>query len=139
MGIKVVETEIPIFNPKVWILRLGENPIWKTDKGERFLAFGIRVSKPGLCVNGESYSSIDESNGVNAHAHNDSGVVCFASDLGTQTASLVIHELAHVLTPDAKHGRKWKKIIRDMGWDWILPQYESRSWLGRFWQRLWDR
>jgi len=63
---------------------------------------------------------------VNAHAHNWTdddffGWICVADERYLFTPSgastrVMWHEYAHLLVPDANHGRRWRAVIRQLGW-----------------------
>jgi hypothetical protein len=79
----------------------------------------------GCRLRGESYDRFSKRS-INAHAHNHArdpayGWICVAEERFAVTASgnlsrVLLHEYAHLLTPNRRHGRQWQNAVTTLGW-----------------------
>jgi len=106
-------------------------------KAEEF-GFSRRVCRGvfvGSCVRGHGRDAVS-TRSVDAHAHNWRGDdfygwICVSSErrLFTPTGAptrVMWHEYAHLLVPDANHGRRWRKVMSELGWPSEARRYGDR-------------
>lgn len=83
------------------------------------------VAVGGCVATGAAYRRF-ASRSIDGHAHNDQqdeffGWICLADErrLFTRSGALtrvLWHEYAHLLVPNARHGRRWKEAVTALGW-----------------------
>ena len=83
---------------------------------------GVHV---GGCVAGRRWPRAADWD-VEAHAHNGdhdpwSGWICVASERSLFTRSrrptrVMVHEYAHLLAPNSRHGAAWQEAVTDLGY-----------------------
>lgn len=79
----------------------------------------------GCRLRGEHYDRFSKRS-IEAHAHNHRadrafGWICVADERHVWTPSgdlsrVLLHEYAHLLTPNRRHGRQWQEAVTALGW-----------------------